>query len=101
MSAVHFRRILGGAFVSLMVLGAPQAIAQYEVAEIPFFNTPKGTAALGGGLRLGQDLYLAFDDSTDQRQFDLVPLYLYNGKYVFLSRDRRWCASVSVTTSSN
>ena len=59
------------------------AHAQYEVAEIPFFNTPEGTAALGGGLRLGSDLYLAFDDSSDQRQFDLVPLYLYNGKFLF------------------
>ena len=58
------------------------AYAQYEVAEIPFFNTPQGTAALGGGLRLGQDLYIAADNE-DQRQFDLVPLYLYNGKYFF------------------
>lgn len=58
------------------------AHAQYEVAEIPFFNTPAGTAALGGGLRLGQDLYIA-TDNEDQRQFDLVPLYLYNGKYIF------------------
>lgn len=56
--------------------------AQYEVAEIPFFDSPPGTAALGGGLRLGQDLYFA-TDSEDQRQFDLVPLYLYNGKYIF------------------
>jgi len=59
------------------------AHAQYEVADIPFYDTPEGTAALGGGLRLGTDLYRAFDDSSDERQFDLVPLYLYNGKYLF------------------
>jgi len=71
------------AAAALIATSAFPAYAQYEVAEIPFFNTPKGTAALGGGLRLGQDLYLAFDDSSDQRQFDLVPLYLYNGRYLF------------------
>jgi outer membrane protein len=71
------------AIIFLVVTGVFPAYAQYEVAEIPFFNTPKGTAALGGGIRLGQDMYLAFDDSSDQRQFDLVPLYLYNGKYLF------------------
>ena len=65
----------------IAVVSCP-AYAQYEVAEIPFFNTPKGTAALGGGIRLGQDLYIA-TDNEDQRQFDLVPLYLYNGKYIF------------------
>ena len=68
--------------VLLIAIAAHPAYAQYEVAEIPFFNTPKGTAALGGGLRLGQDLYIA-TDNEDQRQFDLVPLYLYNGKYAF------------------
>ena len=33
-----------------LVLAAPYAAAQ-EVAEIPFWHTPEGTAALGGGLR--------------------------------------------------
>ena len=66
----------------LIALVAFPAHAQYEVAEIPFFDTPEGTAALGGGLRLGQDLYIA-SDNEDQRQYDLVPLYLYNGKYFF------------------
>ena len=53
-----------------------------EVAEIPFFNAPEGTAALGGGIRLGQSPYFA-TDNEDQRQFDLIPLYLYEGKYLF------------------
>ena len=68
--------------VFLFAILASPAYAQYEVAEIPFFHTPKGTAALVGGLRLGQDLYIAADNE-DQRQYDLIPLYLYNGKYVF------------------
>ncbi len=69
--------------VLLLVLlyGVDEVLAQ-GVTEIPFFNAAPGTAALGGGLRLGQDLYRAADDD-DQRQYDLVPLYLYNGKWLF------------------
>ena len=62
-------------------LAMPYAAAQ-EVVEIPFWHTPEGTAALGGGLRFGQSPYLA-TDNEDQRSLDLVPLYLYNGKYFF------------------
>jgi len=57
-------------------------VSAQEVAEIPFWHTPEGTAALGGGLRFGQSPYLA-SDSEDERKLDLVPLYLYNGKYLF------------------
>jgi outer membrane scaffolding protein for murein synthesis (MipA/OmpV family) len=52
------------------------------VGEIPFWHQPDGTAGLGGGLRFGQDPYLAVD-SDDQRTLDLVPLYLYEGRYFF------------------
>jgi len=64
-----------------IIFYAGTAAAQ-EVAEIPFFNAPEGTAALGGGFRFGQNPYFA-TDNEDQRQFDLVPLYLYQGKYFF------------------
>ena len=53
-----------------------------EVAEIPFFDAPEGTVGLGGGIRGGQSPYFA-TDNEDQRQQDLIPLYLYQGKYVF------------------
>ncbi len=53
-----------------------------EVAEIPFFNVPEGTVGLGGGIRGGQSPYLA-TDNEDQRTRDLIPLYLYQGKYLF------------------
>jgi len=82
MNGTRLHRLIRDAAIGLLALAAWPAHAQYEVAEIPFFYTPKGTAALGGGIRLGQDLYLA-TDNEDQRQFDLVPLYLYNGKYLF------------------
>lgn len=65
--------------VSLMTAG--KATAQ-EVAEIPFFGAPSGSAALGGGLRFGQSPYRA-TDNKDQRKLDLIPLYLYQGNYVF------------------
>ena len=57
---IRFRgnRYLRALIIVISTFGYP-AHAQYEVAEIPFFNTPKGTAALGGGIRLGQDLYIA------------------------------------------
>ncbi len=57
-------------------------LSAQEVAEIPFFHAPAGTAALGGGIRFGQSPYLA-TDNEDQRLLDLVPLYLYEGKWLF------------------
>lgn len=68
--------------VATGVLAASTSALAQEVANIPFFNTPPGTAALGGGLRAGTSTYRAFD-SDDQRQLDLIPLYLYNGKFLF------------------
>ena len=53
-----------------------------EVTEIPFSGWPEGAAALGGGVRLSQSPYLA-DDSGDESNLDLVPLYLYRGKHLF------------------
>ena len=67
--------------LAIATLVAPSSDAQ-EVAEIPFWHTPEGSAALGGGLRFGQSPYLAAD-SEDERALDLLPLYLYNGKYFF------------------
>ena len=69
-----------GLLLSALLL-AGTATAQ-EVAEIPFFNAPPGTAALGGGIRFGQSPYRA-SDNEDERQLDLIPLYLYEGKYLF------------------
>jgi outer membrane protein len=53
-----------------------------EVTDIPFWDQPAGSAGLGGGLRFGQSPYLAVDNEG-QRELDLIPLYLYEGKYVF------------------
>ena len=79
----------------LVTIATWPAYAQYEVAEIPFFDTPQGTVGLGGGLRLGQSPYVAADNE-DQRQYDLVPLYLYNCKYFFF---RGTAGGIHVLTS--
>ena len=60
----------------------PSISPAQEVGEIPLYNAPPGTASLGGGIRLGQSPYLA-PDNEDQRTLDLIPMYLYEGKYLF------------------
>ena len=64
-----------------VVFLAVSAHAQ-EVAEIPFFHADPGTAALGGGIRGGQSPYLE-TTNEEQRKLDLIPLYLYEGKWLF------------------
>ena len=68
--------------IGTLILFTANNASPQEVAEIPFFNAPEGTAALGGGIRGGQSPYFA-TDNEDQRQLDLIPLYLYEGKYLF------------------
>ena len=79
-STVPDQRWMGAIVIALLLVSG--SLRAQEVAEIPFYTAPPGTAALGGGLRMGQSPYLA-TDNEDQRTVDLVPLYLYQGKYVF------------------
>ncbi len=65
-----------------MALVAVSGASAQEVADIPFSAAPAGSAALGAGLRFGQSPYFA-SDNDEQRQLDLIPLYLYEGKYLF------------------
>ena len=76
-----YRRNPAQLLLTLLSLIFGSARAQ-EVAEIPLFSAPVGTTALGGGLRGGQSPYLP-SDNEDVRQRDLIPLYLYEGKYLF------------------
>jgi MipA family protein len=68
--------------IGASILCNASAASAQEVAEIPFLSASPGSAALGGGFRIGQSPYLA-SDNEDQRQLDLIPLYLYEGKYLF------------------
>lgn len=67
--------------VALLLFATP-SFAQYELAEIPFFDSPDGTMGLGAGVRLYNDLYIG-TEKGNLLNTDLVPLYLYNGKYLF------------------
>ena len=69
------------ALMCVLVIATP-AFAGQEVTEIPISDWPSGTVALGGGLNLRQNIYKATDNVSDW-QLDLIPLILYNGKYVF------------------
>jgi len=65
----------------LLIISAP-ALAGQEVARIPFINAPPGTAGLGGGFRMGDNPYISSGEN-EEVPLDLVPLYLYEGKYLF------------------
>jgi outer membrane protein len=77
----QIERVLAARLFAVLLLAVGPASAQ-EVADIPFSNAPPGSSALGGGLRFGQSLYRE-TDNEEQRQLDLIPLYLYEGKYLF------------------
>lgn len=49
-----------------------------EVTNIPIIDAPPGTPALGGGIRLSSN-----PQRSDVDTFDLVPLYLYEGRYLY------------------
>jgi outer membrane scaffolding protein for murein synthesis (MipA/OmpV family) len=49
-----------------------------EVTNIPIIEAPPGTPALGGGIRLSSNPLAA-----DMDTWDLVPLYLYEGRRLF------------------
>jgi outer membrane scaffolding protein for murein synthesis (MipA/OmpV family) len=79
---VFTQRTLIGAVVALAIIVWSGRLFAQEVTEIPMFNAPAGTASLGGGIRFGQNPYFS-SDSDDHRQLDLIPLYLYEGRYLF------------------
>ena len=81
LNLTQIKKLFAAGFLVAVLIAVSPASAQ-EVAEIPFFHASPGASALGGGLRFGQSPYFA-TDNDDQRQLDLIPLYLYQGEYVF------------------
>ena len=57
---------------------APSAQAAQELTRIPIDTMPPGTPGIGGGIRTGADPYIG-----SNRAPDLIPLYLYEGKWIF------------------
>ena len=68
--------------ITLLPIAFSTAMAGQEVARIAVTNVPAGTTALGGGFRLGDNPYISSGES-DEVPLDLVPLYLYEGKFLF------------------
>ncbi len=79
----HLVKLSTAFLIAASIFCVASTASAQEVAEIPFFSATPGTAALGGGLRSGQSPYFA-SDNEDQSQVDLIPLYLYEGRYLFL-----------------
>ena len=62
------------------------ATASSLVTQTPFVDSPPGTVGLGFGLRGGDTPYRDIDNvasMNNDNSTDLVPLYLYNGKWFF------------------
>ncbi len=71
---------------TLFILGVSSTYAANQVSEIPFSGAPKGSVGLGPGFRFGSSPYKFVDSITTETSddnADLVPLYLYEGKYIF------------------
>jgi outer membrane protein len=81
-------RHLGLLLIALMVLAGHSsgALATGQVTEIQLDNVAKGTVALGFGRRFGQSPYTGIDNVSsheNENATDLVPIYYYEGKYLF------------------
>ncbi|MCI0505701.1 MAG: MipA/OmpV family protein [Gammaproteobacteria bacterium] len=62
------------------------ALADSEVSRIPILDAPPGTVGLGVGVRLETTPYKEDESSSgigDDINQDWVPMYLYEGKYLF------------------
>lgn len=69
--------VRGALVILIAILGVVNVHAQ-EVARLPIVYAPPGTVGIGGGIRTGQSPYVG-----SERDQDLIPLYLYEGKYLF------------------
>jgi outer membrane protein len=75
--------LLARAWFCCCLVAAGSALAGQEVTEIPVSDWPAGAAALGAGVYGGWPLYYPVGDGDDDWKTDLIPLLLYNGKYVY------------------
>ena len=66
----------------VLLIATVPAQAGQELARIPFINAPPGTAGLGAGIRFGNNPYISSGES-EETALDMIPLYLYEGKYLF------------------
>jgi len=65
---------------------SPVGYADNQVSQIPFSDSASGSVGLGAGFRFGVSPYKHIDTiSSDENDnnADLIPLYLYEGQYIF------------------
>lgn len=70
----------------LFGISAPFVSAASLVTETPMAEAPPGTVGLGFGFRFGESPYQGIDNVAsvnNDNGTDLIPLYLYEGKYLF------------------
>lgn len=73
-------------FIALSFFPA-NLFAVNQVNQTPIINAPPGTVGLGFGYRFGNSPYVDIDNISSEENSnstDLVPLYLYEGKYFFM-----------------
>lgn len=61
-----------------ILLSLPAVLGAQQLSQIPIIDAPLYTPGLGGGLVIADSIYRG-----DQTYRTLVPLYLYEGKYLF------------------
>ena len=62
------------------------ALSDTQITHIPFTQAPPGSVGLGAGRRFGESPYKYVDTVSsieNEKVSDLVPLYLYEGNYLF------------------
>ena len=61
-----------------LLVSLPITLPAQQVGQIPIIDAPPQTPGLGGGVRFGSSPYKNVSDVAD-----LVPLYLYEGEYLY------------------
>ena len=83
---LSLRTLTTNALLFTAALFSAVGYADNQVTQIPFQHAVKGSVGLGAGYRLGNSPYKYIETVSsieNDNNSDLVPLYLYEGKYLF------------------
>ncbi|MEH6551977.1 MAG: MipA/OmpV family protein [Pseudomonadales bacterium] len=86
MTLASYGRLVSSLCLCLCAVVALPAWADGDVSRIPIIGAPPGTVGLGFGLRYGASPYIGVDtisSVSNENNYDLVPLYLYEGEYLY------------------
>lgn len=74
------------ALIIVAMLLCNNAQSDNQVTQVPFANAQAGSVGLGAGVRAGRSPYKGIETLSsleNENNTDLVPLYLYEGQYLF------------------